>query len=117
MLQSLTVVKKVERFTTQCLAGLRRAEALRPEIIAGPPPGVVAPDDTLVRYNALLVAASESNALAGLMSEVHPDEAIRDAARDCEQEVSRFYSDLALDRDMYDRLASVDVSSADAATR
>ena len=34
MLQSGTDVKKVERFTTQCLAGLRRAEALRPRIIA-----------------------------------------------------------------------------------
>ena len=51
------------------------------------------------------------------MSEVHPDEAIRDAARECEQEVSRFYSDLALDREMYDALAAVDVSGADADTQ
>ena len=51
------------------------------------------------------------------MSEVHPDEAIRDAARECEQEVSRFYSDLALDREMYDALAAVDVASADADTQ
>jgi len=55
--------------------------------------------------------------MAGLMSEVHPDEAIRDAARECEQQVARFYSDLALDREMYDALAAVDVSSADADTR
>ena len=55
--------------------------------------------------------------MAGLMSEVHPDEVIRDAARDCEQEVARFYSDLALDRDMYDALAAVDISAADADTR
>jgi Zn-dependent oligopeptidase len=117
MLQSATDVKKVERFTTQCLAGLRRAEALRPHIIAGATrtPGTV--DETLVRYNQLLTAASASNALAGLMSEVHPDEAIRDAARECEQEVSRFYSDLALDRDMYETLAAVDVSDADPDTQ
>ncbi len=51
------------------------------------------------------------------MSEVHPDEAIRDAAREVEQEVSRFYSDLALDREVYDALAAIDVSSADADTR
>jgi thimet oligopeptidase len=63
------------------------------------------------------MAASATNALAGLMSEVHPEEAIRDAARECEQEVSRFYSDLALDREMYDALAAVDVSGADADTR
>jgi Zn-dependent oligopeptidase len=120
MLQSVTDVKKVERFTTQCLAGLRRAEALRPEIIGRTPGAPGTPrtiDETLVRYNALLAAASTSNAMAGLMSEVHPDEAIRDAARECEQEVSRFYSDLALDRDMYDALAAVDVAGADADTQ
>jgi thimet oligopeptidase len=114
MLQSGPDVKKVERFTAQCLAGLRRAEALRPQIIAGAPRTV---DETLVRYNQLLTAASASNALAGLMSEVHPDEAIRDAARECEQEVAQFYSDLWLDREMYDALAAVDVSGADAETQ
>ncbi|HMG56206.1 MAG TPA: M3 family metallopeptidase [Kofleriaceae bacterium] len=114
MLQSVTDVKKAERFTTQCLAGLRRAQALRPQIITSAPRTV---DETLERYNELLTAASASNALAGLMSEVHPDEAIRDAARDCEQEVSRFYSDLALDREMYDALAAVDVAGADADTQ
>jgi thimet oligopeptidase len=107
-------VKKVERFTTQCLAGLHRAQVLRPQIIAGAPHTI---HETLVRYNELLTAASASNALAGLMSEVHPDEAIRDAARECEQEVARFYSDLALDREMYDALAAVDVSGADPETR
>jgi thimet oligopeptidase len=114
MLQLATDVKKTERFTTQCLAGLRRAEALRPQIIAGASRTI---DETLARYNELLTAASTSNALAGLMSEVHPDEAIRDAARACEQEVSRFYSDLALDREMYDAIAAVEVAGADAQTR
>jgi len=108
------VTKKAERFTAECLAGLRRAEALRPTIIAAAPHDVAS---TLQPYNALLTAASASNAMAGLMSEVHPDEVIRDAARECEQEVSRFYSDLALDRDMYDALAAVDISAADADTR
>jgi thimet oligopeptidase len=106
--------KAADRFAEQCLEGLHRAQALRPQIVAAP---VRTIEHTLAPYNQLLMAASSSNALAGLMSEVHPDEAIRDAARECEQEVSRFYSDLALDRDMYDALAAVDVSAADAATR
>ncbi|HWU86596.1 MAG TPA: hypothetical protein VN253_04950, partial [Kofleriaceae bacterium] len=109
-------MKKSERaaqgFATECLEGLRRAQALRPEVLAAPR---TAPE-ALVRYNQLLTAASASNALAGLMSEVHPDEAIRDAARECEQEVARFYSDLALDREMYDALAAIDVASAGAET-
>ena len=106
--------KETKRFTEDCLAGLRRARELRPEIVAATPRTI---ESTLARYNELLMAASATNALAGLMSEVHPDEAIRDAARECEQDVSRFYSDLALDRDMYDALAAVDVSSADPDTK
>jgi thimet oligopeptidase len=109
----LSVTEQAKHFAKECLAGLRRAEALRPEIVKA----ARTIDETLVRYNQLLTSASASNALAGLMSEVHPDEAIRDAARECEQEVSRFYSDLALDREMYDALAAVDVSQADADTQ
>jgi thimet oligopeptidase len=108
------VKKETKKFTEQCLAGLERAKQLRPQITGKAPRTI---EGTLVPYNELLKEASATNALAGLMSEVHPDESIRDAARECEQEVSRFYSDLALDRDMYDALAAVDVSSADADTQ
>jgi thimet oligopeptidase len=108
------VKKEMKRFAEECLAGLRRAQELRPTIISAAARTI---DGTLVPYNELLTAASATNALAGLMSEVHPDEAIRDAARECEQEVSRFYSDLALDREMYDALSAVDVSGADADTK
>ncbi|MBA3393733.1 MAG: Zn-dependent oligopeptidase [Deltaproteobacteria bacterium] len=118
MLHFDLVVKKADRtaqsFATECLAGLRRAEALRKGIIERTARTI---DETLTGYNELLTAASASNALAGLMSEVHPDEAIRDAARECEQEVSRFYSDLALDRDMYEAVAAVDVSGSDPDTQ
>ncbi|HUS27138.1 MAG TPA: M3 family metallopeptidase [Kofleriaceae bacterium] len=106
--------KETKRFTEECLAGLHRAQELRPQIIASTSRTI---DGTLAPYNELLMAASATNALAGLMSEVHPDEGIRDAARECEQEVSRFYSDLALDRGMYDALSAVDVSKADADTK
>jgi len=108
------VKKETKRFTEDCLAGLERAKTLRPKVVAAKARTI---EGTLVPYNELLVAASSTNALAGLMSEVHPEEAIRDAARECEQEVSRFYSDLALDREMYDALAAVDISAADAQTR
>ncbi|HEY0192704.1 MAG TPA: M3 family metallopeptidase, partial [Kofleriaceae bacterium] len=64
-----------------------------------------------------MTAASASNAMAGLMSEVHPDEAIRDAARECEQACAKFYSELALDREMYDAIAAVDVSGHGADTQ
>ena len=98
-------VDSADQFRIDCLAGLERAKTLRPTV------------KSLERYNELLMSASASNALAGLMSEVHPHEAIRDTARECEQEVSKFYSDLALDREIYDALAAVDVGAADAETK
>ena len=108
-------MKKAEQqFRTECLAGLHRAQALRIEVVGQSARTI---DEALDRYNQLLLAASASNALAGLMSEVHPEEAIRDAARECEQEVSKFYSELSLDREMYDALAAVDVSAADEGTQ
>ena len=111
-------MKKAERtvasFRTECLEGLERAQALRPQVIGARERTI---EGALDRYNQLLTAASASNALAGLMSEVHPEEAIRDAARECEQEVSRFYSDLGLDREMYDVIAAVPVTAADADTK
>ena len=117
MLHSARHVKKADRaaetFRTECLEGLRRAQALRTELLAAPR----TIEGALVLYNQLLTAASASNTLAGLMSEAHPSEVIRDAARECEQEVARFYSDLWLDHDVYEVLAAVDVSAADADTR
>src|SRR5580692_6832423 len=113
MLHSIAAMTDPTKFADDCLAGLRRAHALRPGIVAG----TRTVDGTLGLYNELLVAASTTNALAGLMSEVHPDEAIRDAARECEQETARFYSELALDHEVYEALAAVDVATADAATR
>jgi thimet oligopeptidase len=102
---------EAQKFADDCRGGLLRARKLRPQVVAA------ATADTLTRYNELLVAASASNAMAGLMSEVHPDETVREAAREVEQEVSRFYSDLALDREVYDAITSVDVSTTDAETK
>jgi thimet oligopeptidase len=105
--------KKAQAFATRCLAGLERARELRPVVTAS----ARTVDGTLTVYNDMLVAASATNALAGLMSEVHPDESIRDVARTCEQEAARFYSELALDREVFDALSAVEVANADAVTR
>ena len=112
MFAAVTDVKKVERFTALCLAGLRRAQALRPQLVAAPR----TVDHALERYNELLTAMPESLALAGRTSEVHPDQAIRDAARECEQEVEQFRFELQLERETYDALAAVDVSGAASAS-
>ncbi|CAN5913194.1 M3 family metallopeptidase [soil metagenome] len=128
----MTHVETPDEFRARCLLSLTRAKELRPQVVsatprtiassadagrAAVPQAVRSPEDsTLTTYNDMLRAASGCNALAGLYSEVHPDEKVRDVARECEQEVSRFYSELWLDREVYDALAAVDVSSSDADT-
>jgi len=100
-----------ETFLAECRKGLETARALLPTIRAPQEPRTVA--NTLEPYNALLIGVSQSSATAGLFSEVHPDEKIRDAARTCEQEVSSFVTDLQLDKPLFDALSAVDPKSLD----
>lgn len=48
----------------------------------------------------------------GLMSSVHPDESVRDAADVLEQEVSQFSTEMSLSRPAYERLAALDPNDA-----
>lgn len=74
-------------------------------------------DNTLEPYNDLLIAAGQAAELSGLYAEVHPDEAIRDGARACEQEISAFITEMMRNRALYDAVAAVDVSAADPETQ
>jgi Zn-dependent oligopeptidase len=104
-----------DTLTAACRGGLEAARAALAEIHAARGPRTVA--DTLAPYNRLLVEAGNAANTAGLLAETHPDADLRDAARTAEQEVSTFLSELHLDRDLYDALAALDVSGADADTR
>ncbi|WP_199753784.1 M3 family metallopeptidase [Corallococcus sp. AB018] len=61
---------------------------------------------------AILNAANRSS----LTHEVHPDAAMRDASRECEQQVDAANVALSQDRGVYDALSLVDLSKEDAAT-
>ena len=63
---------------------------------------------------ALLVAFDAENR-AGLAEQVHPSKPFRDAAQVCEQEVSRVLTDISLDKEMYNVLASLDGARLDPA--
>lgn len=99
----------------ECRRALDAAGRVLPALLAVKEARTV--ENTLRPYNELLLQLSNAGAVAGLFSEVHSDEAIRDAARNYEQEVSKFSSELSLNREVYDALAAVDLSGADAATR
>ena len=55
------------------------------------------------------------NGIAGLSAlfyQVHPDEAVREQAATAEQELSRFGTELSLDRQAWERLAALDLAAA-----
>jgi thimet oligopeptidase len=104
-----------EIFTKNCLTGLEEAKAKLPALLAVE--GARTIENTLDPLNDVMIGMSRSAALASLMSEVHPQEGVRDAARDCEQQVSAFGTELALNRAVYDAVAAVDTKKADKDTQ
>ena len=67
----------------------------------------------LLLWNDLNIALSNVFAIAELMSNVHPDEAVRGRAERAEQDAQRLVTDIGLDRDLYDALAEIDPEDLD----
>jgi thimet oligopeptidase len=73
--------------------------------------------NTLKPYDEVLIYLDAAGSQSGLIQEVHPDEAVRAAAEKVSQKVQAFYTDLSLNRAVYDALSSLDLKGADAETR
>ncbi|HEY3586585.1 MAG TPA: M3 family metallopeptidase [Myxococcaceae bacterium] len=73
--------------------------------------------DTLGPYQRLQLALSNAGHRAGLLSEVHPDKPLREAAEASVQEISAYATELSLHRGLYDALAAVTVEGLPAETR
>ena len=69
-------------------------------------------------WNDVQVAVGNAASVGSLLSEVHPDEPVRERADEVSQAVQRFVTDLGLDRELYAVLAGLDATGLDAdATR
>jgi thimet oligopeptidase len=73
--------------------------------------------EALERYDRAMAALGDAAARASLCRNVHPDEKMRDAADQSEQEIDALVTEISLDRAVYDALAAVDASREDEATR
>ena len=71
----------------------------------------------LDRYDTAIGLLTDAASRATLARSVHPDEAMRTAASDCESDVDKAATEISLERPIYDALNRLDVSRADAATR
>jgi thimet oligopeptidase len=97
-------------FRTRCDAQLDEARRLRDVIVAGAGDAAA----TLDCWNDLTLALRNAGAVASLLSNVHPDEAVRTRAEQCEQDASALETEINLDRAVYDVLAGLDTSGLDA---
>ncbi len=70
--------------------------------------------NTLIPYNQLSICLDASMSEASLLSSVHPDANVRAAAEKCEQEASKFATELSLNRALYEALLQVDPVQLDA---
>ena len=73
--------------------------------------------NTLTVYSTLTLHADNASSWAGLMESVHPDSAFRSTAEAMSQDASKFFTELGLNRQVYDALQAVDVSAADPTTK
>ena len=71
----------------------------------------------LVDWNEVSIALGNAMSAASLISQVHPQEAMRSQAEAAEQEGNRLSTDLGLDRDLFDIFAAADPTGLDEAAK
>ncbi len=99
-----------------CRADVERSRAAVAALRA-PGPGPRPLEPTLAAFDAAFSPLAEAGARASLARSVHPDEAVRQAAEQAEQEVAALVTELSLDRALYEVLASLDGAGADEESR
>lgn len=104
-----------EAYTARCDQTLAHAAALRGALEGRSGPATLAQD--FAQYDLLYAVIGSGINDSGLVQETNPDAAIRAAGEACTTRVQAFYSETTLSRPLYDRLAAIDISSADAIDR
>ena len=94
-----------------CQGYLKLAKDLRDQLVAAHSTDA---KGTLDQLNLVYQAIDHVYHMAGLMANVHPNEDLRNAAEVCEQNAQKLATDLSLDHELYEAIASLDVSTLDA---
>ena len=74
-------------------------------------------ENTLVPFDEIARQLDMAGSQSGLVEETNPDSLTRVTAEGLSQEISSFVTDLSLNRKVYDALAAIDTTKADAETR
>jgi thimet oligopeptidase len=73
-------------------------------------------ENTLRPYDDAVATLTSTGSLASLLDSVYPDKPVRDKARELTQAVAEVATALSLNREVYQALAAIDMTSADPAT-
>ncbi len=73
--------------------------------------------NTLVPMNEMNIHLSNAASKSELLSAVHPEKSVREAADAGSQAVAKFATELSLNRDLFNAVQTVDVSKSDAETK
>lgn len=98
-------------FAKSCREGLETAQGILPQILSATDKNM---QTVLEPYNEMQRNMGLSGGMAGSISEVHPNSKIRDAARECEQDVDKFATELKLNKDLFHAFEALDTSAFDA---
>jgi len=96
----------------RCGAQLATARARVGAIKEGPPTDATG---LLIAWNEVSIALHNAMSAASLVSQVHPQEALRSQAEAAEQEGNQLSTDLGLDRDLFEIFAVADPAGLDEA--
>jgi thimet oligopeptidase len=103
----------VDSISARCTQDLKEAgERLTTLLTASKSPDF-STAQALAAYNNIGILLDDAMATASLTSNVHPDESTRKAAETCEQQGSKFITDLSLNTDLYTLFSSLDTSGLD----
>jgi len=111
----LTGIKNTDEFIKQQEEHLTQAKAALDQLLAVKEKHNV--ENTLTFYDEILIQIDAVSNQTSLLQNVHPDGTMRAAAEQFSQKASAFASELSLNRAVYDALAAIDCSNADAKTK
>ncbi len=114
-LGNVPINRTAEQLKADTTEHLAAARVVREAILAVEGPRTVA--NTLELLNQLYMHTDAASSENNLFEEVHPDAEVREVAAAGSQSISAFYTELSLDRDLYEAIAAIDASGEDAATR
>ncbi len=109
------LVQGPEAFAAACKDDIETAKTLIATLKALP--AGAKGETVLESYDTATAALSGAASRSSLARETHPDAKMRDAARECEQQIEQVNLEIAQDRGVYDALSAVDLSAADEATK